>query len=179
MTTRTTTTALAATTVPIGIGAAGAALLKSNTAAAVVALTLVVIGIAAVVTRTIHTAVTDTTAERQRLYAAQDRTNAEYMRYIAARAIVDADAERLCRQAAELETRVAAMIAKERDELLADVEDRAAELKQEGYFIGLEHGQRTIAEAEAGAPSGHMATVIPLPAPAIGSESTVGSGHSS
>jgi hypothetical protein len=179
MTTRTIAAVLAVVTLPIGIGFTGIAAAEHDQVAALVGLTLVVIGLAAAVTRIIHTAVADTAAERQRLHAAEERANSEYMRYIAARALVDADAERLCRQATELEARTTQQIAAERHQLMADVEDRAAALKQEGYFIGLAHGQRGVAEAKAGALNGRMAAVIPLPTPAVGSESTVGSGHSS
>jgi hypothetical protein len=144
---------------------------------AVVGLILAIVGAAAAVTRVIHNAVTDTAVERRRLHLAEERAAAEYARYIAARAIVDADAERLCRDAADMEARSARSLANERERLNLETEELRGALKREGYRLGFAHAQRGIVEAQSQV--GRMATVIPLPAPAIGSESTAGSGHSS
>ncbi|MFD0405505.1 hypothetical protein [Kitasatospora sp. NPDC127116] len=144
---------------------------------AVVGLIFAIIGAAATVTRVIHSAVTDTAIERRRLHRAEERTAAEYARYIAARAIVDADAERLCRDAADMEARSARRLADERERLRLETEDLRGALKRQGYQIGFAHAQRGIVEAQNQV--GRMATVIPLPSPAVGSEPATGSGHSS
>ncbi|MGW6912490.1 hypothetical protein ACWGB8_01510 [Kitasatospora sp. NPDC054939] len=174
-----TTAALAGIALPTGIAITGVAAIRHDPLTALIGLTLVVIGLAAAVTHTVCAAVTNTELERRQLHEAKQRADSLYMRSIAARAIVDADAERLCREAAALEARIAQRLAAEREALQAEFEASRTAVKQEGYFIGLAHGQRTIADAAAGPHTGRMATVIPLPTPPAGSESTVGSGHSS
>jgi uncharacterized protein YcgL (UPF0745 family) len=177
MTTR-TAAMLAGITLPIGIATTSIAALRHDAVVALVGLTLVVIGLAGAVTHIICAAITNTDRERRQLHTAEERANGEYMRYIAARAIVDADSERLCREAAALEAQTLQQLAAERAAMQDEFDTARTKIKQQGYFIGLAHGQRTIAEAAAGPHTGRMATVIPLPTPPAGSEPTAGSGHS-
>ncbi|MEU8920023.1 hypothetical protein AB0D10_03670 [Kitasatospora sp. NPDC048545] len=175
MTTRTTTAGLAGAAIPVCAVTAGAAVIQHDEALAIVGLIFAIVGAAAMVTRIIHAAVTDTAIERRRLHLAEEHAASEYARYIAARAIVDADAERLCREAADIEARSARRLAEERERLQLETEATRGALKREGYRIGFAHGQRGIAEAHN--QPGRMATIIPLPAPSAGSDPTLGSGH--
>ncbi|MFF0409169.1 hypothetical protein ACFYUY_01870 [Kitasatospora sp. NPDC004745] len=177
MTTRTITAALACAATLIGIAAASAAIIDHDAVVAVIGFTFVIIGAGSAALRVVYAAITDTAMERSRLQLAEERATSEYTRYIAARAIVDADAERLCREAAGIEARAEHHLAEEREKLLVELEGQRSALKLAAYRLGFNHALRGV--AEAGAPADHLATVIPISALAVGSDSTVGSGQSS
>ncbi|WP_035796328.1 hypothetical protein [Kitasatospora mediocidica] len=145
---------------------------------AVAGLALILTGITSYALNVIDRAVRDTSHERDRLQEELKATRAEHMRYVVAKAFVDREAEELCRnmELAEQENaaylasqtaRVMALAAAEREELLADVEDRESSLKRQGFLQGFDAGLRGIALPPTAPTTG--AVVIQMPRAAIGS----------
>jgi hypothetical protein len=66
------------------------------------------------------------------------------VKYVALRAIVDADAERLCRLGVQMEQDAVAQLAAEREELAAALEDKRAAIMREGFLIGLNLNDRNV-----------------------------------
>jgi hypothetical protein len=97
------------------------------------------------------------------------------MKYVAARALLDREAEHLCAQVAEMERKAAELIAAERAALADELEDRESDLKRQGWALGYDVGRRGII---LGAPqSAGGAIVIPMPARSVGSDvTTAGTG---
>lgn len=149
---------------------------------------LVVMGGISRARRSVERVIRDTSRERDRLQRALDEAEAEHKRYIAARAVVDHEAERLCQQMAKAEHETAerlaaaladldAQAAAEREELLAEVEDRRNAIKLEGWVNGYDAGERGILAETSRSTTG--ATVIHLPLSALKSDvTTAGTGSS-
>ncbi|MCX5209702.1 hypothetical protein OG689_10450 [Kitasatospora sp. NBC_00240] len=167
MTIKPTPRSLARTSLLSGLVAISLAVALDNVVLAIVSLTAVIAGIAAVVTHIIDQAIRDTGEERRRLQSALTLVEEERMRLVAARAAVDADAERVVRHAAWLEADTRIRLAAERAELEAEFEDKRASLKQEGFFLGLDYNDRGVLD---NALRPHVeAKVLRLPVAAVGS----------
>lgn len=168
---------LAEISLTAGATTVGYATIDTNPTLAVAGLALIVIGATAAALRAIR----DTGRERDRLQRVVDEAQAERAKYVAARALVDRDAEYVCEQmekneretaayiAAETE-RLQAQVAAEREELLAEIEDKRSAIKREGFLIGLDAGTRGVV-FEPARPSS-QAVVIQMPRAAVGSEAT-------
>lgn len=182
------------------IAAGGTALLVSlatNSAPqAAAGVALIVLGAVGRARRMVERVISDTSRERERLQREQEAAQAGHMQYVAARAVLDREQENLCEQMAEAERKTAETLAAElirlhavveaerealrsafeaeREALLTDVENRKAALKKEGWVVGYDAGQRGILDIHEPT-SG--AVVIPMPLPAVGSDTTTGKGH--
>lgn len=178
-TTRTYRALLAGISLPLGVAAIAASIPEHAPTQAVAGLALILAGITSYALNVIDRAVRDTSHERDRLQEELKATQAERMRCVVARAFVDREAEQLCQkmELAEQETavylatqtaRIMALAAAEREELLADVEDRESSLKREGFLRGLDAGIRGIALPSSAPTAG--AVVIQMPRAAIGSK---------
>lgn len=174
MTIKTTTEVAAGLALPSGAVVVTSAARHGNVALAIAGMTLVIVGIAAVVIHVITRAITDTSAERRSLQEAESRAVSEYMRYLSARATLDADADRLCREAAQLELDSAHQLIEARETLQLEFDDRLEAEKRKAYFKGMAHATRGAAALNA--PNGGEAVVIQLPFPAVGSNSGSGQG---
>jgi hypothetical protein len=139
---------------------------------------LLVVGLTAIVVHMLDHAIRDTTEERRRLQdslaeerrrlqEAQEEVQADRLKYLAARAHVDHEAERLCRLGIQMELDTTARLVAEREELMAELEDRTASLKNEGFQLGLVYNDRgLIGDALYPRPD---AKVIQLPVGTVGS----------
>jgi hypothetical protein len=156
----------------LGVGAVVLAisLATDSVPQAAAGIALVILGGAVRALRVIEHAIRDTTHERNRLQVEQEAAQALHMKYVAARALLDREAESLCAQMATLERETTERIATEREELMAELEDREADLKRQGWWLGYDAGQRGI--LLGGSKSAVGATVIPMPIRNIGSDAT-------
>ena len=127
---------LARTCLPFGAVTIAAGAAQQNVALALGGFALIVTGLTAVVLRSMDRAIRDTAEERHRLQKALAEVEADRMKYVALRAVVDADAERLCRLGIQIEQDAAVQLATQREELMAELEDKRAEIKREGFDIG-------------------------------------------
>lgn len=167
MTIKPTPQILARMLLPAGgltIAAAGA---KQNVALALGGFALIVAGLTAVVVYVLARAIRDTTEERRQLQTSRAEVEADWRKYFAARAYVDHEAERLCRLGAQMEQDNAALLASEREEMLADLADREAAIMQRGFDICLDLSDRNVV-GDALRPRTD-AKVISLPVGTIGS----------
>jgi len=158
---------LARICLPLGALTIAAGAAQQNIALALGGFALVVTGLTAVAIHVIVSAIRDTAEERRRLQEARDEVEEDRTRCIALRAGVDADEERLCRLGVQMEHDTAEQLAAERAELMAELEDKRAAIKREGFVIGLNLNDRgVIANALQPRPD---AKVIHLPVGTIGS----------
>lgn len=135
---------LARICLPVGALTIAAGAAGQNIALALGGFALIVTGLTAIVLRAMDRAIRDTTEERRRLQKARDEVEADRARHIALRAGVDADAERLCRLGVQMEHDNAVQLAAERAELMAELEDKRAAIRREGFNIGLRLNDRNV-----------------------------------
>lgn len=174
-------TALAAGALTITI-----ATIQGNITEAIAGVGIMMLGATRCVMRLVDRAVRDTSSERERLERALEQANAEHARYLVARAFVDREAAELCRTleehdqaaaaliAAETE-RVNAQFAREREELMAELEDQRAAIQLKGFRLGHDAGVRGIV-FDALTPAAE-ARVIRLPLAPIGSDTPAAGRH--
>lgn len=179
----TITKRLADYAVGIGLSAVALSLLGLPTQAAGIA--LIVIGGISRARRSVEDVIRNTSRERDRLQRALDEAEAEHKRFLMARAVVDHEGERLCQQLAKAERDAAERLAAglqdlriqaaaEREDLLAEIEDRRSAIKMEGWLIGYSAGERGILGGVDPLAAG--ATVIHLPVSTLKSDATT-AGH--
>lgn len=172
---------LAEISLAAGAAGIGAATLQDRPAQAIAGVGLMMLGATRCVMGLVERAVRDTSHERDRLQQTLRETQAEHTRYLVARAFVDREAEDLCRLMKEGEEKATAYIvaeakrlntqvAAERERLLAEVEDRSAALKTQGFIQGL-NAQISGITLDSDRPA-HGARVIHLPRTPIGSDAT-------
>jgi hypothetical protein len=165
----------------LGTAVIGAAIIERAPVQAIAGLALITVGLTAWVLTVIDRAIRDTSAERTRLQRLIDETVAQQQQYFAARAVLDGEAERLCRDMARVERDAANRIAAEkeclrikaqaeRDALLDEFENQRSTLKREAYLVGLGHGERGIVLGLTEPPVD--AIILQLPVAAVGSTRT-------
>lgn len=161
MTTKTAARVTAGIALPSGAITEILAVALGDASAAVAGLTIVIVGIASVVICINEAAVRDTSTERRQLQAAKDAAQQEYARWVAMRAELDLETERVLRAAELSERGRRAEYERLREELFADLEDRGATLRKEGYLLAIKHQDRGLLTP----PSRDAvdAQVIPLP----------------
>lgn len=174
-----TTKTLAGTSLILGLAVLGSAVILDALEQAIAGLALVCVGLAAWIPTVIDRAIRDTTAERARLQRLTDENIIQEQQYIAARAVLDNDRERLVQEMDRVEREAAAQVAAEKRRLRAraeaertalqlEFEQQRSTLKMDAYLKGLDHGERGIM---LGGPATD-AVVIQLPLGAIGSGRT-------
>lgn len=144
MTIKPTPQSLARICLPSGAVTIAAGAAQQNIALALGGFALIVTGLTAVVLRAMDRAIRDTAEERHRLQRALAEVEADRMKYVALRADVDSDAERLCRLGVQMEHDTLAQLAAEREELMADLEDKRAAIMREGFDLGLNLNDRNV-----------------------------------
>lgn len=166
MTIQPTPQALARICLPIGALTIGAGAMHSDTALAIGGLALVIMGLTGAAVHVLARIIRDTTfdrrkmqraldderrrlhlslnEERQRLQRAIEEVEADRARYLILRASTDAEAEALCRLGIQMERDTAATLAAEREEMLADLEDKRSAIMNKGFQIGLDYNDRGV-----------------------------------
>lgn len=174
MTTKTAARVTAGIALPSGAITEILAVALGDASVAVAGLTIAIVGIASVVICINEAAVRDTSTERQQLQAAKDAAQQEYARCLTARAELDVETERVLRAAESSERGRRAHYENLRAELFADLEDRKATLKKEGYLLAIAHQDRGLLSR----PSRDAvdAQIITLPRPVGSSPTASGQG---
>ena len=172
MTIKPTPKRLAQIFLPAGLLAVSAAIASDDDTAAIGSLALVIIGISALITHIVERAIRDTTEERRRLQDSLSEVEMDRARYVALRARVDAEEERLCRQADRLEHDTKAQLARERAAMQAEFEDKYSRVKTEGFRLGVAYNDRGLLDHVA--QPRVDAKVIRLPGRALGSSAGQG-----
>ena len=144
MTIKPTPQSLARTCLPLGVATIAAGAAQQDIALALGGFALIVSGLTAIVLRAMDRAIRDTAEERHQLQKALAEVEADRVKYVALRAVVDADAERLCRLGVQMEQDAVAQLAVEREELTAELEDKRAVIMREGFNIGLSLNDRGV-----------------------------------
>lgn len=174
-----TTKKLAGASLILGLTVLGSAVILDALEQAIAGLALVCAGLAAWIPTAIDRAIRDTSAERAQLARLMDENISQEQQYIAARAVLDNDRERLIQEMERVEREAADTIAVEKRRLRANAdaeraalelefEQQRAKLKLDAYLTGLGHGERGIT-LEGPAVD---AKVIQLPLGPIGSGRT-------
>lgn len=179
MTVQPTTETLAKIALPVGAIGMAVAVVQLSVPIALAALAFVMVGLAAAVTHVIERAVTNTDLEREQLLRAQEQANELFAKNLLTRSHLDEQSGWLRHRAEELEAELEQRAQQEREELLADLEDRRAAIKREGYFTALDHVKRGILTPGMPLPDGTGATVIQLPVQDLGSNPSAERGNPS
>lgn len=135
---------LAKICLPAGAAIVAAGAHQEHTALALGGFALIVTGLTSIVIDVLTRAICETNAERRQLHSALATADEARMRYLAARKYFDDEKERLCRVVIQLEHDAASQLASEREELMADIEDKRSEIKREGFDLGLNYNDRGI-----------------------------------